>query len=124
VKTVAEIKKDLDMFDDSDLCFAYEGEVIGLVINRNGKQGVIHCSESDDNEPTELIDKDELVQPQCWMVTIDRPNYPEVFYFSCKKDAQDKRDELVAGEHSNGGRHTAQVVLARTVNSFAINTDY
>jgi hypothetical protein len=59
--TIKKLKEELEKFNDDDLCFAYEGEVIGLVIenkkDRLGKQGVIYCSEGDDEgKETETID--------------------------------------------------------------------
>ena len=55
MKTVKQLKEELRKFEDDDLCFAYEGEVIGIIVNRGGKQGVIYCSESEDTEPTKTI---------------------------------------------------------------------
>ena len=59
--TIKKLKEELEKFDDDCVCFAYEGEVMGLVIeNKNdrlGKQGVIYCSEgNDDGKETETID--------------------------------------------------------------------
>jgi len=56
MKTVKQLKEELSKFNDGDLCFAYEGEVIGIIVKRDGKQGVIYCSEYEDPEPTEIID--------------------------------------------------------------------
>lgn len=55
--TVGQLKRELDKFKDSDLCYAYEGEVSGVIINRGEAQGVIYCSESSDidNKKTSLI---------------------------------------------------------------------
>jgi hypothetical protein len=58
--TVKKLKEELKKFDDDNVCFAYEGEVTGLVIEevnqRMKKQGVIYCSEGDDyGKETELI---------------------------------------------------------------------
>ncbi len=57
MKTVLELKKELDKFEDTDLCYAYEGEVIGIIVNRNNNnyQGVIYCGEGTDTKETELI---------------------------------------------------------------------
>ena len=61
--TIKKLKEELEKFNDDDLCFAYEGEVIGLIIHNKkygyelGKQGVIYCSEGDDEgKKTETID--------------------------------------------------------------------
>jgi len=55
--TVKKLKEELGKFDDDCLFFAYEGEVIGLVIGKAGKQGVIYCSEGDDSgKETEIIE--------------------------------------------------------------------
>ena len=52
MRTVAWLKKELERFPEDAVCFAYEGEVTGLVIEMPGKrpqnQGVIYCSERDD----------------------------------------------------------------------------
>ena len=55
--TVKQLKEELLKFKDDDLCYAYEGEIVGIVINRGSQQGVIHCSEYEKKEtkPTEVI---------------------------------------------------------------------
>ncbi len=58
--TVKELKEELNKFSDDCVCFAYEGEVIGIGIEevnaRLRKQGFIYCSEYDDSEKeTELL---------------------------------------------------------------------
>lgn len=56
--TVRKLKIELDKFNDDDLCFAYEGEVTGIVINRGNSQGVIYCGESEGPEKeTKIIDE-------------------------------------------------------------------
>jgi hypothetical protein len=55
--TVKKLKEELNKFHDDCVCFAYEGEFTGLIIekadNSQRKQGVIYCSESgDDNKET------------------------------------------------------------------------
>lgn len=60
MRTVAWLRKELEKFPDEAVCFAYEGEVTGLVIEMPGKrtqnQGVIYCSEYDDEgKETELL---------------------------------------------------------------------
>ena len=58
--TVKKLKQELEKFKDTDLCFAYEGEICGLIIERkdeNGKlignQGHIICSEYTHKEDDE-----------------------------------------------------------------------
>ena len=59
MKTVKELKEELSKFNDDDLCYAYEGEVCGIIVNRNDKQGVIFCGEDDRKEKkTEIISMD------------------------------------------------------------------
>ena len=54
--TVKELKSELLKFKDDDLCYAYEGEVVGLVINRGNEQGVIYCGEYEkETRETEVI---------------------------------------------------------------------
>ena len=54
MRTVKWLREELAKFPDDALCFAYEGEVTGIVIEIAGKrmrdQGVIYCSEGDDGE--------------------------------------------------------------------------
>ena len=59
MRTVKELKVELARFKDSDTCFAYEGEVTGIIVEREGYtgQGVIYCSERDDTgKHTDIID--------------------------------------------------------------------
>jgi hypothetical protein len=56
--TIRRLKEELNKFDDDCVCFAYEGEVTGLVIEKAGsdKQRVVYCSEGDDTgKETETI---------------------------------------------------------------------
>ena len=67
MRTVAWLRAELAKFPDDALCFAYEGEVCGIVIEppRSGdqrrdmsRQGCIYCSESDEYDQaneTELL---------------------------------------------------------------------
>jgi hypothetical protein len=63
MRTVAWMMAELAKFPADAVCFAYEGEVTGLVIETrtaagelSGQQGVIHCSEDDDERrKTELL---------------------------------------------------------------------
>jgi len=61
MRTVAWLRAELAKFPDDATCYAYEGEVIGLIIEppdpSNGEQlptaqGVIYCSEDDDHDAT------------------------------------------------------------------------
>ena len=56
MKTVKELKKELSKFPDDALCFAYEGESIGIAIQSNNKEGFIYCCESNckENKTKEL----------------------------------------------------------------------
>ncbi len=57
MKTVAQMREELAKFPDDAYCYAYEGEVTGLVVVRSRENylatciGVIHCHESRDGEP-------------------------------------------------------------------------
>ena len=56
MKTVKQLMSDLAKFPDDAECFAYEGEVVGIVINDDyGGEGLIYCSEFEDTEPTLFI---------------------------------------------------------------------
>ena len=64
MRTVASMIEELQKFPPDCVCFAYEGEVQGLTIERAGErlrnQGVIHCSESDSiEEPDTKLMKGE-----------------------------------------------------------------
>ena len=48
--TVKELKEELDKFPDDALCYAYEGEVTGLVINYDNQQRIIPCAEWDESK--------------------------------------------------------------------------
>jgi hypothetical protein len=52
--TVKQLREALAQFRDDAVCYAYEGEVTGIIISPPGGwggPGVIHCSEGFDNEP-------------------------------------------------------------------------
>lgn len=58
--TIKKLKEELNKFDDDCVCYAYEGEVTGLIIEKKGdklgNQGIIYCSEGDDSdEETKLL---------------------------------------------------------------------
>jgi hypothetical protein len=54
MRTVRWLRDELAKFPDNAVCFAYEGEITGIVIEHAGRrlkeQGEIHCSEYDDSE--------------------------------------------------------------------------
>ncbi len=52
---VSELIKELEKFDGDLECYAYEGEVTGIIINADGCQGVIYCSEGGQSRETDLI---------------------------------------------------------------------
>jgi len=60
--TIKKLKEELSKFPDNAVCFAYEGEVIGLAIKHKGQrkvdQGVIPCSEGDDSGKETILLKD------------------------------------------------------------------
>jgi len=54
--TIKKLKEELAKFPDDAVCFAYEGEVIGLVIGHSlHSQGVIYCSEGDDSDKETVL---------------------------------------------------------------------
>lgn len=62
MRTVKSLIEELQKFPPDAVCFAYEGEVTGVVIEYAGggigKQGVIYCGESRGSDPekeTELL---------------------------------------------------------------------
>lgn len=62
MRTIAWLKKELDKFPDEAQCYAYEGEVTGLIIempgDRLGQSGFIYCSEAttdSDGRESELL---------------------------------------------------------------------
>lgn len=61
MRTVEWLRNELSKFPDDAVCFAYEGEVVGIIIEhadeRLRNQGVIYCSESsDEGKETELLE--------------------------------------------------------------------
>jgi len=52
--TIKKLKEELEKFPEDALCYAYEGEVTGLIIERASEplmdNGVIYCSEGDGPE--------------------------------------------------------------------------
>lgn len=61
--TIKKLKEEVNKFPDDAECYAYEGEVTGLIVTMAERnythQGVIHCSEHDDSEKeTELLSSD------------------------------------------------------------------
>jgi hypothetical protein len=60
MRTVKWLRDELAKFPDDAFCFAYEGEMTGIVVEHAGRrlreQGAIHCSENDDSgKETELL---------------------------------------------------------------------
>lgn len=49
-KTVKELIAELQKFPDNAVCFAYEGEQVGIIIETEGKQDFIECVEWSENE--------------------------------------------------------------------------
>lgn len=54
MRTVKSLIEELGKFPQDAVCFAYEGEVSGIIIEHAGHrmlaQGVIHCGEGDREE--------------------------------------------------------------------------
>jgi hypothetical protein len=70
MRTVAWLKAELSKFRDDAVCFAYEGEVRGIVIEpplgANGRrdilrQGCIYCSEDDEYD---VAHETDLLPPE------------------------------------------------------------
>ena len=61
MRTVKWVREELAKFPDDALCYAYEGEVTGIVIirdqspGRRWESGCIHLSEGADTRETELL---------------------------------------------------------------------
>jgi hypothetical protein len=59
MRTVKWLREELAKYPDDAVCFAYEGEVVGIVIeypdSRLVSQGVIYCSEGEDLKESELL---------------------------------------------------------------------
>ena len=51
MRTVKELKKELEKFPDDAMCYGYEGEDVGIAISKDGKCGFIYCGESNCKEP-------------------------------------------------------------------------
>jgi hypothetical protein len=68
MRTVAWLRNELTKFPEDAVCFAYEGEVTGIIIAFDEKpvrpQGVIYCSDSDDSgKESELLPNSPSSQP-------------------------------------------------------------
>jgi hypothetical protein len=69
MRTVKSLREELAKFDDDAVCHAYEGEVIGIVVNPPGPvngprdQGVIYCGEGDDDEQETEVPDSLAAQP-------------------------------------------------------------
>jgi len=50
MRTVRSLIEELARFPDEALCYAYEGEISGIVIRHCGHLGVIHCGEREGAE--------------------------------------------------------------------------
>ena len=59
-----------------------------------------------------------------WVVTIDRPFYPSVYYFDTREEAEVFADSLVKEEDSSEGQHIVRVTVAQTVSTAVIHTYY
>lgn len=51
MRTVRSLIEELAKFPDEAVCYAYEGEIIGIVIRHCGREGVIHCGDREGAEP-------------------------------------------------------------------------
>ncbi len=58
-----------------------------------------------------------------FVVTIDRPFYPEVDYFDSLEKAIECRNEHLA-QNEDGGENTVNVSIAIVIESNVINTTY
>lgn len=58
MRTVKSLIEELARFPDEALCHAYEGEIIGIVVRLDGREGVIHCSEREDAQQETVLLKD------------------------------------------------------------------
>jgi len=56
MRTVRSLIEELSRFPDEASCYAYEGEIRGIVVRYSGRHDVIHCVEYEAAEPeTELL---------------------------------------------------------------------
>lgn len=46
MKTVKELKKELEKFPEDAMTYAYEGECVGITVTKDGKNGFIYNGES------------------------------------------------------------------------------
>jgi hypothetical protein len=51
MRTVRSLIEELAKFPDEALCYAYEGEITGIVVRHGGREGVIHCGEREGAQP-------------------------------------------------------------------------
>jgi hypothetical protein len=55
MRTVRSLIEELTRFPGEALCYAYEGEISGIVIRHGGREGVIHCGEREGAEPDTVL---------------------------------------------------------------------
>lgn len=59
MKTVKQLIRELEKFPEDALCYVYEGEVTGIIVNHKDiEEAVIYCSAYDDETPSELMSDD------------------------------------------------------------------
>ena len=51
MSTMRSLIEELAKFPDEAVCYAYEGEIIGIVIRHCEREGVIHCGYREGAEP-------------------------------------------------------------------------
>ncbi len=56
-RTVKFMIEELSKFPPDAECYAYEGEVVALIVVKDGEQGVIYCSETGKQKETEYFTK-------------------------------------------------------------------
>ncbi len=45
MRTVRSLIEELQTFPPEAACFAYEGEVTGVIVNHGKQQGIVYCNE-------------------------------------------------------------------------------
>ena len=55
MRTVRSLIEELIRFPGEAICYAYEGEISGIVIRHGGREGVIHCGEREGAEPDTVL---------------------------------------------------------------------
>jgi hypothetical protein len=59
-----------------------------------------------------------------YIVTNNRPYYPDIEYFESLEEAKAARDKWIRENHEESGDHTVKVTLAEVIETTEVKTDW